>query len=170
MEDLIKQAFLQVDVLGPHVQEGHYDLIGPDGEIILPSVWEKVVQPDWAITMTMWPMDKLPQLGPKHAMHPGRHGGHAPMAPGRPPGMQMPPGMAPAGRRPGMPAMGMGMGMGMGGVPPAPGWHGAAGRGAMPANIVNVGPPKPPGKSSKKKQGQDSSWIGFLAGKPPKKK
>lgn len=61
MEDLIKQAFLQVDVLGPHVQEGHYDLIGPDGEIILPSVWEKVVQPDWAITMTMWPMDKLPR-------------------------------------------------------------------------------------------------------------
>ncbi|KAH6974927.1 hypothetical protein BKA56DRAFT_589777 [Ilyonectria sp. MPI-CAGE-AT-0026] len=71
MEDLIKQAFLQVDVLGPHVQEGHYDLIGPDGEIILPSVWEKVVQPDWAITMTMWPMDKLP---PVSRMPPGWHG------------------------------------------------------------------------------------------------
>ncbi|RGP58884.1 ankyrin repeat protein [Fusarium sporotrichioides] len=30
MEDLIKQAFEQVDVLRPHVMEGHYDLIGPD--------------------------------------------------------------------------------------------------------------------------------------------
>ncbi|KAI6781231.1 uncharacterized protein J7T54_004003 [Emericellopsis cladophorae] len=31
MEELIKQAFLQVDLLGPHVQEGHYDLTGPNG-------------------------------------------------------------------------------------------------------------------------------------------
>ncbi|KAH7198805.1 uncharacterized protein B0J16DRAFT_360480 [Fusarium flagelliforme] len=30
MEELIKQAFMQVDVLGPHVMEGHYDLMGPD--------------------------------------------------------------------------------------------------------------------------------------------
>lgn len=63
MEDLIKQAFLQVDVLGPHVMEGHYDLIAPGGEIILPSVWESVIEPGWAITMTMWPTDKLPPLG-----------------------------------------------------------------------------------------------------------
>ncbi|KAF0637471.1 hypothetical protein FPSE5266_02917 [Fusarium pseudograminearum] len=63
MEDLIKQAFIQVDVLGPHVMEGHYDLIGPDGEIIFPSVWERVIQPDWAITMTMWPTDRLQFLG-----------------------------------------------------------------------------------------------------------
>ena len=60
MEELIKQAFMQVDVLGPHVMEGHYDLMGPDGEIILPSVWENVIQPDMAITMAMWPMDNYP--------------------------------------------------------------------------------------------------------------
>ncbi|GFP55755.1 transcriptional regulatory protein SIN3 [Trichoderma asperellum] len=58
MEELIKQAFLHVDVLGPHVQEGHYDIIGPNGEIILPSIWEKVIEPGWAVTMTMWPLDK----------------------------------------------------------------------------------------------------------------
>jgi hypothetical protein len=58
MEELINQAFLQVDTLRPHVQEGHYDLIGPNGEAILPSVWEKVIEPDWQITMDMWPMDK----------------------------------------------------------------------------------------------------------------
>ncbi len=57
MEELIKKAFLYVDVIGPHVQDGHYDLIGPNGERISPSAWERVVEPDWAITMHMWPMD-----------------------------------------------------------------------------------------------------------------
>src|SRR5690242_15203661 len=61
MEELIKQAFLHVDVIGPHVHEGHYDLVGPDGEIILPQVWETMVQPDWAITMHMWPMPEPPK-------------------------------------------------------------------------------------------------------------
>lgn len=56
MEELIKQAFLHVDIIGPHVHQGHYDLVGPDGEIILPQVWETMIQPDWAITMHMWPM------------------------------------------------------------------------------------------------------------------
>lgn len=58
MDDLIQQAFLHVDNIGHHVQEGHYDLVGPDGEIILPRVWESVVKPDWCITMHMWPMAK----------------------------------------------------------------------------------------------------------------
>ena len=56
MEDLIRQAFLHVDIIGPHVAEGHYDLIGPNQEIILPGVWETVIEPDWTITMHMWPM------------------------------------------------------------------------------------------------------------------
>src|SRR4051812_13728189 len=60
MEELIKQAFLHVEVIGPHVPQGHYDLVGPDGEIILPQVWETMVQPDWAITMHMWPMPEPP--------------------------------------------------------------------------------------------------------------
>lgn len=60
MEELIKQAFLHVEILGPHVQQGHYDLVGPNGEIILPQVWDKVIEPDWNITMMMWPMEKPP--------------------------------------------------------------------------------------------------------------
>ena len=60
MEELIKQAFLHVDVIDPHVHEGHYDLVGPDGEIILPQAWETILQPDWAITMHMWPMLEPP--------------------------------------------------------------------------------------------------------------
>ena len=65
MEDLIRQAFLHVDVIGPHVQEGHYDLIGPNGEIILPQVWETMIEPDWAITMHMWPMPEPPKPAPE---------------------------------------------------------------------------------------------------------
>lgn len=60
MEDLIKQAFVHVEVIGPYVQEGHYDLVGPGGEIILPVVWEKAVLPGWQITMRMWPLDNHP--------------------------------------------------------------------------------------------------------------
>jgi hypothetical protein len=65
MEELIKQAFLHVDVIGPHVHEGHYDLVGPDGEIILPQIWETMIQPDWAITMHMWPMPEPPPPPPE---------------------------------------------------------------------------------------------------------
>jgi hypothetical protein len=164
MEDLIKQAFMQVDVLGPHVMEGHYDLIGPDGEIILPSVWEKVVQPDWAITMTMWPMDKMPPLGPKMpgapGMHGHKHGGPIPVPP-RPMGPGMRPPMMPPG------------GMPPGGVRPPAGWPVGGGVRPdmpMPPNVVTVGPN--PGKSSKhKKASKDHSGMaGFLFGKPQKKK
>lgn len=62
MEGLIKQAFLHVDVIGEHVHQGHYDLTGPDGEIILPQVWDTMIRPDWEITMHMWPM---PEEGKK---------------------------------------------------------------------------------------------------------
>lgn len=112
MEELIKQAFLHVDVIGPHVQEGHYDLIGPDGEVILPSVWERVIEPDWQITMQMWPMDKAPlrsQPGPLG-------GGH---------GMGMGMGMGGGnGLPPGFGAGGPGGGMG-GGIPGRPMFPGA---------------------------------------------
>ncbi|RPB22015.1 hypothetical protein L211DRAFT_789475, partial [Terfezia boudieri ATCC MYA-4762] len=45
MERLIKQAFKHVEVIGVHVEEGHYDLHGPNGEIILPDFWDAVVEP-----------------------------------------------------------------------------------------------------------------------------
>lgn len=56
MEVLIRQAFANVDVIGMQVMEGHFDLTGPNGEIILPQVWDKTVQPDWEVSMHMWPM------------------------------------------------------------------------------------------------------------------
>ncbi|KAL8829893.1 MAG: hypothetical protein Q9170_005978 [Blastenia crenularia] len=64
MEDLIRQAFLHVEVIGPHVADGHYDLVGPNGEIILPQVWQTMIEPDWVITMHMWPMPEPPPPEP----------------------------------------------------------------------------------------------------------
>ncbi|KAJ6438680.1 kinetoplast-associated protein KAP [Purpureocillium lavendulum] len=157
MEELIKQAFLHVDVIGPHVQQGHYDLIGPNGEIILPSVWERVVQPDWSIKMTMWPVESRPQPGLKfpHGMMPGPAGGRrGHIGGGAVPPPPPIPGVGPAGRRPGV------------GVPPAPGWPPAGGRRGEP-DIINVGPPPKGSKSSSKR---NSAMLTFFAGKPTKKK
>ena len=39
-----------------HVKRGHYDLLGPNGEIILPILWEFLIRPGWGITMHMWPL------------------------------------------------------------------------------------------------------------------
>jgi ubiquitin domain-containing protein len=60
MESLIHQAFLHVEPIGKQVADGHYDLIGPDGEIILPQVWETMIRPDMSISMHMWPMPEPP--------------------------------------------------------------------------------------------------------------
>ena len=46
MQELIRQAFLHIEVIGQHVASGHYDLIGPTGEIILPQVWEMIIEPN----------------------------------------------------------------------------------------------------------------------------
>ncbi|RYC58064.1 hypothetical protein CHU98_g8144 [Xylaria longipes] len=56
MKELIEAAFLHVEVIGSEVREGHYDLVGPDGTIILPQTWEEIIQPGWNISMQMWPM------------------------------------------------------------------------------------------------------------------
>ncbi|KAH9898747.1 hypothetical protein F4778DRAFT_782854 [Xylariomycetidae sp. FL2044] len=60
MHELVSQAFIHVDGIGAQVQRGHYDLIGERGEIILPSVWEHVVEPGWHVSMNMWPMPSRP--------------------------------------------------------------------------------------------------------------
>lgn len=72
VEEFIKQAFVHVDLIGPHVQAGHYDLIGPGGEIILPMAWEKTIEPDWAVTMHMWPMERPPKPPPEPPPEPPR--------------------------------------------------------------------------------------------------
>lgn len=159
MEELIKQAFLHVDVIGPHVQAGHYDLLGPDQEIILPQVWDKVIEPDWAITMVMWPMDRARPAGPPgmHAM-PG-HPNVRPPGMGQPgAGVRFPPGVRP-----------MAGGPAHGPPPPPPGMmHGAHGVRPGGPNIRVI----PTHTEHKKKTSGKSSSSGFGAfifGKPKKK-
>lgn len=55
LESLVGEAFIHIEVIGPHVY-GHYDLVGPDGDIILPSVWDHVVVPGISCTMHLWPL------------------------------------------------------------------------------------------------------------------
>ena len=179
MEDLIKQAFLHVDVIGPHVQEGHYDLIGPNGEIILPSVWEKVIEPDSNITMHMWPMDKAPLRGQMHpggppgmpaGMRPGHPAGMRPGHPqhGRPMDPRMMAGMRPASARP---AGVGGMGIppppqhlrGMGGMGPPGGIPIRPGGGGVAPVVIDAEPPR---KKSSSKSG--TAFMGWMAGKPSK--
>lgn len=172
MEDLIKQAFQSVEVIGPQVQRGQFDLIGPNGEIILPQVWEKVVEPDWQITMVMWPLaDKPgPRVPPDHPFRLGSHrnstgamprGG--PAMPRGPGGVPVPP---PGPRRPGA-----------GGIPPPPppDWHGGpprppnirGGSGGGPIDIVTVDKPhKPPKKSGN----SGSAFLGWMSGGGAQKK
>jgi hypothetical protein len=56
MEDLIKESCTMIDDLNEHVRQGHYDLFGISGEIILPQSWERVIQPGCEIKMLMWPI------------------------------------------------------------------------------------------------------------------
>jgi type IV secretory pathway VirB10-like protein len=65
MESLIHQAFLHVEHIDKQVADGHYDLIGPDNEIILPQVWETMVKPDMSISMHMWPPRPVPPEPPR---------------------------------------------------------------------------------------------------------
>ena len=51
---LVKQASLHVEDVGHEVEKGHYGLVDPTGNILLPSIWESSVQPGWKVTMQMW--------------------------------------------------------------------------------------------------------------------
>lgn len=56
MERLITQAFQHIEDLAEHVRDGHYALLGPDRDIIMPQQWDGIVKPDMHITMELWPL------------------------------------------------------------------------------------------------------------------
>jgi hypothetical protein len=60
MQTLIDEAFPLED-LRPIVEKGCYDLWSHSGKIIMPEFWQDLVQPDWTITMRMWPVPDLQQ-------------------------------------------------------------------------------------------------------------
>ncbi|KAJ5766212.1 uncharacterized protein N7511_003828 [Penicillium nucicola] len=67
VEELIRKCFLHIDYepVTSNVAKGHYDLIGPDGKVILPQNWETTVQPDSSITMRMWSTIEKQEEGPR---------------------------------------------------------------------------------------------------------
>nr|POF20017.1 endophilin-a1 [Quercus suber] len=68
MESMIKQAVSKGDALYERVHEGQYYLLGPDGAIVLPQVWDSMVHPGWDYTMQMMIATKPSQeAGPSSA-------------------------------------------------------------------------------------------------------
>jgi hypothetical protein len=57
MEELIKIMFLHVEVIGPQVQAGHYDITDSKGNVVLPTLWKYSVKSTEEYSMSMWPMD-----------------------------------------------------------------------------------------------------------------
>ena len=53
MEGLMEDAFAQDDVIRRQISQGQYRLMGPDGDIIIPRVWESTIQPGWEISLQM---------------------------------------------------------------------------------------------------------------------
>ena len=59
MEQMIHQAHHGFDAEGLVLQR-RYDLLGPSGEVIMPHVWEAIVEPGWDITLKPWPEPEPP--------------------------------------------------------------------------------------------------------------
>jgi hypothetical protein len=59
MEHLIQQAHQGFDA-AELVTQRRYDLLGPSGEVIMPHVWEAIIEPGWDITLKPWPEPEPP--------------------------------------------------------------------------------------------------------------
>lgn len=79
MDDFIKQAFNHVDLVGSDVQEGQYDLIDSEGQIILPSAWAAIIRPGASVSMVMREAREWPQPPQRTSPRVGRQ------KPGTPP-------------------------------------------------------------------------------------
>ncbi|KAK2597887.1 hypothetical protein N8I77_012642 [Diaporthe amygdali] len=151
MKCTILEAFNHVEVIGPHVIEGHFDLITSKGDIILSHLWNTTIKPGAAIEMRMWPKvplsgfyGKPPFLINPHAPNADNQARHAArmrqMQQQRMAAMRnsapMSPGMAPP---PPPPGMGFSSYRPPGGVPPG---HGSFGNRPQSVVIVDYAPAK----------------------------
>ncbi|KAK3368447.1 hypothetical protein B0H63DRAFT_76313 [Podospora didyma] len=108
MEEMIRSAHVHIERIGSLVSDGHYDIIDPNGDIILPWLWERVVQPGWQVSMQLWP-SSLPAGYPNRGHQPLNRPGMPARAPPRtmggarppPPPGPPPPFTLPQRRRPG---------------------------------------------------------------------
>jgi hypothetical protein len=64
MEELILDAFLHADAIGPLVRDGKYDIFGPDGKIIPSWQWHnRRIKPNMKFSMRLWSKDKVDLSG-----------------------------------------------------------------------------------------------------------
>ena len=54
MEGLVRRRFTSDDAIGSKVYKKEYDLLSPNGEIILPETWELLIRPGWVVGMRLW--------------------------------------------------------------------------------------------------------------------
>lgn len=54
MERLLRRSFIRYDTMSNEILKGKYDLLSPKGEIILPEIWEAVIQPGWEVELRFW--------------------------------------------------------------------------------------------------------------------
>ena len=54
---LIEESFAHIPELDPHVRVSKFDILDPEGRVVLPSVWDEVVRPGWEVSMHMWPIE-----------------------------------------------------------------------------------------------------------------
>ncbi|KAI0451939.1 hypothetical protein F5B21DRAFT_485137 [Xylaria acuta] len=157
IEDLIKQMFLHVDIIGPHVQAGHYDVLNSRGSIVLPSLWKYSIKPTESYSMAMW---VPPGQKPAREKPPG---GPPPPPGGKPFGGPSPPAGHPFkgvdGAVRGFPSPLLGLRV----VPPPPPPMGQPGQYKPRTNSPNVVEVKPAAEGSKgKKKRKDGKEEGAI--------
>ena len=54
MENLIKRSFSHVESVDSRIFRGRYDILSPEGEIILPEIWDSVIRPGWVVELRFW--------------------------------------------------------------------------------------------------------------------
>lgn len=68
IEKLVKmvseQTYVHVpDSLRSQATSGKYNILGPEEQIILPHLWELLVEPDWHLSMQLWPLPGKTETG-----------------------------------------------------------------------------------------------------------
>ncbi len=66
MEGLVRRRFTPDDAVGSKVYKREYDLLSPNGEIILSETWQLLIRPGWIVGMRLWTasQDEQRRTGP----------------------------------------------------------------------------------------------------------
>jgi hypothetical protein len=54
MEELLRQSFSVIESHRSRVNEGYYDLLGPNKEFISPEEWETMIKPGMVVSVHLW--------------------------------------------------------------------------------------------------------------------